>query len=277
MRGRLVPLGALIVLGALATGLVLALVHGPAGGRVAPGRMTTQTRLSPRDPQFGDTVVAVVDVFAGRVDPDGIRSHSSFGPYEVVSRTRSVRGSSVRFVARLRCLEARCVPGGAVKTFRFAPASVTYPGGSVRAGWPPLRVHSRVTRAALATPVVRVPPPAAAPARYRLPPTATGIVLLVLAALLAAGGAFLLLRVALRRIHTERRDPPLERVLAELASCSNGDSGRRRRALEQLARELEPLHDQLSAESRVLAWRSQDPQPEAVSELTDRVRAEVPS
>jgi len=280
---RFVRLGALAVLAALGAGLVFALVHVPAGGHVSPGGrpLTIHAQLAPRDPQFGDTVVATIEVHTGRVDPESVHVHAAFAPYEVVSRTRSVRdiGGSpvVRLVTRLRCLEVQCVPRGAEKTFRFRAAAISFAGGSRVAAWPRLRVHSRLTRAALARPVVRVPPPVAAPARYRLPPTATGIVLLVLAALLGGCGAFLLLRIGLRRARPERRVPPLQRVLAELASCSNGDSGRRRRALEQLARELEPLHDQLSAESRVLAWRSQEPLPEAVSELTDRVRAEVAS
>jgi hypothetical protein len=65
-------------------------------------------------------------------------------------------------------------------------------------------------------------------------------------------------------------------VLSELtASSSNGDSGRRRRALEMLARELEPLDQSLSAESRVLAWGPEEPRPQAISDLTARVRKEV--
>ena len=60
--------------------------------------------------------------------------------------------------------------------------------------------------------------------------------------------------VGLRRLELRRRAPtPLDRALGELATA-NGDSGRRRRALEQLAREIEPIDPGLSAESRVLAW-----------------------
>jgi hypothetical protein len=125
--------------------------------------------------------------------------------------------------------------------------------------------------------VLRVPAPVAAAAEYRVSPTATGYVLLVVAGLLAASGVFLLLRVGLRRVAPARRAvPPLERVLAELAASSaNGDSGRRRRALEELARELEPLDAPLSAESRVLAWGPDEPQADTVSDLASRVRKEV--
>jgi hypothetical protein len=173
------------------------------------------------------------------------------------------------------------VPAGRAKTFHFRPVRVSYEDGSTTrtatSSWPVLQVHSRVTAADVARPVLSVPAPVAAPARYRFSPTAAGWALIVVAVLLAASGAALLLSVGLRRIApTPERVAPLERVLGELAaSCSNGDSGRRRRALEDLARELEPLDEPLSLESRVLAWGPDDPQPAAISDLTTRVRTEV--
>jgi hypothetical protein len=289
MRRRVLQVGALALLAGLAAGLALALLHRPAGGRVdlESRPLTVRGQLSPQDPQFGDTVVATLDVYADpSVDADSIRVRSAFGPYAVASRTRSVRSvggvSVVRVVSRLRCLELACVPPGRVRTFRFGLARISYQRGSaardVLWGWPKLRVHSRVTTADVTAPVLRVPPPVAAPAHYRVSPAATAYVLFVLAGLLGVGGAGLLLSVGLRKIAAPRRRvAPLERVLGELAaSCSNGDSGRRRRALEDLARELEPLDEPLSEESRVLAWGPDDPRPEAISELTDRVRTEVP-
>jgi hypothetical protein len=286
---RLLQLGALALLVALAVGLALALVHRPAAGHVdlAGRSFSIRSQLVPQEPQFGDTVVASIDVSVDptRFDPDSIRVKTDFAPYEVASRSRTVRTvggvSSVHIERRLRCLTLRCVPHGAVRTFLFTPAVISYRQGTAHAdlvrGWPTLRVRSRITAADIAAPVLRVPPPVAAPVQYRLPSGATGYALLVLAGLLAAGGAALLLWVGLRRIAPPlRRVPPLERVLARLAaSCSNGDSGRRRRALEELARELEPLDEPLSIESRVLAWGPADPKPEAVSDLTSRVRTAV--
>ena len=96
--------------------------------------------------------------------------------------------------------------------------------------------------------------------------------------MLALGGAALLLRLWAPRPAGPRRrqGTRLERLLGELAAAAaNGDAGRRRRALESLARELELLDGSLSAESRVLAWAPQDPQPAAISALTGRVRAAV--
>ena len=274
MRRRLLQAGALALLVALGAGLTVALLHSPSQGERGSDPLTVRTQLSPQDPQFGDTVVATLDVFGA---PTDVRVRSNFAPYDVVSRKRSVRTvggqSFVRIVTRLRCLELSCLPRASIKTFRLKPVRIS---GKAHA-WPPLRLHSRITKADSAQPVLRVPTPAAAPARYRVSPTVAGTILLALAGLLAAGGVFLLLRVALRKIAPTRRPlPPLERVLAELAASSaNGDSGRRRRALEELARELEPLDEPLSVESRVLAWGPDDPRPETVSDLATRVRQEV--
>ena len=275
---RVLQIGALVLLASLAVGLVLALVHEPAGRAVQP--FSIRAQLSPREAQFGDTVVATLDVSGGR-DPANIRVRSNFEPYAVTSRSRSVRtdgsGTVVRVVSRLRCLELECVPRKGAKSFLFRPAVVSYQGRTIVSSWPRLRVRSRVTTADVAAPVLRVPPPLAAPVQYRVSPDVTGFGLLALAGLLAAGGAALLLWVGLQRITPPRRRvAPLEQVLRELAaSCANGDSGRRRRALEELASQLEPIDEPLSFESRVLAWGPRDPRPDAISDLTSRVRTAV--
>ena len=102
--------------------------------------------------------------------------------------------------------------------------------------------------------------------------------LLVVALACALGGLALLARAILPSspFTGRRRGTPLERILDELTSGrANGDIGRRRRTLEQLARELEPLDEPLSFESRVLAWAPQEPEPEAISDLAKRVRTAV--
>jgi uncharacterized protein (DUF58 family) len=139
-------------------------------------------------------------------------------------------------------------------------------------------VHTRVSASDVKQPFLRVGPAQPSQTQYRLPPEAIGYTLLALAALLALGGGALALRVAFGAGWVPRRSgaAPLERILRELAGASsNGDSGRRRRALEDLARELEPVNEPLSVESRVLAWAPQDPPPEAIADLTSRVLAEV--
>lgn len=282
-------LAALALLLVLALTLALALRHEPGQTSVHLGDrpVAVERALTPRDPQFGDTVVATIDVFVdpARVDTHTVRVRTSFAPYGVASSRRTVRsvaGVSVTHVVdRLRCLAAVCVPPGDSRTVRFPPVRVSYRNGArpatLVAAWPALRLHSRVAKADLRHPILRVPRPQPAASDYRLPPRATGYTLLALAGLMALGGGALLLRVGLRRRDPARRGaPPLERILGELAAASsNGDSGRRRRALEELARELEPLDEPLSVESRVLAWAPHDPQPDAISELTSRVRTAV--
>jgi hypothetical protein len=282
---RLLPLGALVFLAALVIGLVLALRTSPRGQQARPAEPVSVVQtLSPREPQFGDPVVATVDVVVDprRVDPGSVRVTTGFAPYRVAASSRTTHrdgGTSVtRFESRLRCLDAACVPPGAASTVRFAAVRVSYREGSRRRSlalaWPALHVHSRVTRADLRHPLLHVPPPQVH-ADYRLPPRATGYALLALAALLGVGGCALLLLVALRRLEPRRRAPtPLDRLLRELAT-PNGDSGRRRRALEQLARELEPVDPGLSVESRVLAWGPGDPPPDAVADLAGRAQTAV--
>ena len=249
--------------------------------------MLVQRSLTPRDPQFGDTVVASADVTVDprRVDPRSVTVRSSFGPYSVVSGARTVHSagglSTTHLERRLRCLDVACVPAGDRVALRLPPLRVSYRDGSgehaLAVAWPVLRVHSRVAAADLRHPLLRVPPPQPG-SDYRLPPRPTGLALLALAAVLALGGAALLLRLWAPRPAGPRRrqGTRLERLLGELsAAAANGDAGRRRRALESLARELELLDGSLSAESRVLAWAPQDPQPAAISALTGRVRAAV--
>jgi hypothetical protein len=173
------------------------------------------------------------------------------------------------------------VPPGDSKTFRFAPVRVIDRRGPGRAQvtvqWPTLRVHSRVAASDVQRPFVRVGRPEPGTTGFRLPPEPTGYALLGVAALLALAGGALLLRVGWQYLRARRPSPTtLDRVLGELAAASsNGDSGRRRRALEQLAQELEPLDRLLSAESRVLAWAPRDPEPEAIAALTSRIRTVV--
>jgi len=283
------PIAAVALLIALAAGLAVAALHRPGGTRVSLGTrpVSAQAELSPRDPQFGDTVVATIDVFADphRVDPHSVAVTTGFGPYRVISDSRTVHkvgGVSItHFERRLRCLDAGCVPAGDSMTLHFLPPRVSYRGSAgpetLVVAWPALRVHSRLARTDLRHPMLQVPAAQLAAAHYRLPPRATGYALLSLAALLALGGAALLLGVALRREPADRRTgEPLERILGELGvASSNGDPARRRHALEELARELEPLNEPLSAESRVLAWAPQEPGADAISDLTSRVRTVV--
>lgn len=263
----------LVLAAALAAGFVVAVLHRPGGSatpRLGARPVSVRQTLSPRSAQFGDTVVATTDVLAR----GPVRLSTDFAPYRVVAVTRTVRrsgGVEVTHVEqRLRCLRQACVPAGSSTTVRFAPLRVAYAGGTHTFAWPALRVSSRVGAADVRAAVLQVPSaaPAFHPARSGL-----GWGLLALAGTLAAAGAALLLRLWLPPRRARGREaPPLERALVEAGASVAGDPGRRRRALEALARELEPLDAPLSAESRVLAWAPRDPEPDAIAELTGRVR-----
>lgn len=282
MRAKtILLLVALAVLAALA-GFAVAAFHRPAQStvRVAGRPVVVSREIEPAEPQFGDPVTATIEVVVDerRVDPRLVRIDVRFAPYAVTTSTRSTRradGFSVlRVVDRLDCLDPACLPRHAAATFHFPHLRIAYPGRMLVAAWPPLRAHARVQPADLVHPTLRVDPPRVQ-GSYRLPPRLTGWTLLAVALACLLGGLGLLLRTARPWLRFTRRSSgtALERILAELTSASeNGDSGRRRRTLERLARELEPLDEPLSFESHVLAWAPHDPEPEAISDLAERVR-----
>lgn len=272
---------AALALGAGIAAVVVAVAHRPAQStvRLTGGPIGTRRSLTPAEPQFGDPVAATIEVFVDprRVDPRSVKLDARFAPFTVVSSTRSIRRtgdvSVIRVVDRLDCLDRRCLPKSAAATFRFPRLRVAYPGGTLVAAWPALRVHARVPATDLRHPMLRVGPPLAR-SSYRFPPGLTGWALLVAGLACALGGLALLARAALpgTPLARRRRGTPLERILDELTA---GTNGRSRATLEQLARELEPVDEPLSFESRVLAWAPQEPEPEAVADLAERVRAVV--
>jgi hypothetical protein len=278
---RLWPAAALAVAACLAAVFVVAVVHRPAApAAVLNGPpVAAAAHLTPDEPQFGDAVVATITVAIDthRTDPRSVGVNASFGPFSVIATTRTAhrtgRLETIQIADRLECLVQACVPLSQVAAFRFPRVKVSYEGGSLAVPWPGLQVHSRLTPADLAQPMLRVDPPVARP-RYRLPPAASGWTIIAAAALAALAGLGLVgwaLAPSLRSFR--RRRPPLELALAELAR--GGDEERRRTALERLARELEPVNEPLSSESRILAWAREEPAPEAISDLASRVRSTV--
>jgi hypothetical protein len=273
---------AVLVLGAGLAAFAVAVLHRPAQSavRLAGGPVSTVRSIVPAEPQFGDTVVATIEIFVDprRVDPRSVKLDARFAPFAITSSTRSTTRTGgvtiVRVVDRLDCLGQGCLPKGDAATFRFPRLRVTYPGGTLVSAWPAVRVHARVPAADLQHPMLRVGPPHAHPS-YSLPPSPTGWTLIAVALVGALGGLTLLARATLPSPLFARRSrgTPIERILRELAD--GGMNGRSRSTLEQLARELEPLDEPLSFESRVLAWAPQEPDSEAIADLARRVRAAV--
>jgi len=284
MKTRIaLPLAGLAAAIALVAFAVAAL-HRPAQStiRLGGGPVAARRDIQPAEPQFGDPVVATIEVVVDqrRVDPGSVRIDERFTPYAVTASARSIREtggvSILRVVDRLDCLDPACLPKGAAATFRFPRLRVAYPGGVLVAAWPPLRVHPRAQPADLLHPVLRVEPPQAH-VTYRVPPHLTGWALLALALALALGGLALFVWALLPwlRFARRRHGTSLERILDELTNGSTSGDGGRRRTLEQLARELEPLDETLSFESHVLAWAPHEPEPAAISDLAQRVRMVV--
>ena len=284
-RRRALAIAGLALAAGLAAVFVVAALHGPeqAGVRVAGRPVAALRSLTPTEPQFGDTVVATIELVVDqrRVDPRLVTFDARFTPFSVTSSTRSVRHEAgltiVRVVDRLDCLDRACLPVGAAATFRLPHLQIAYPGGTLSEAWPAVRIHARLQAADLQHALLRVGPAQAHPS-FRLPPAPTGWALLGVAIACALGGLALLLRTALPALALgrSRGGAPLEEILRELANGSaNGDIGRRRRTLEQLARELEPLDAPLAFESRVLAWAPQDPAADAIADLARRVRSAV--
>jgi hypothetical protein len=214
----------------------------------------------------------------------------------------------VRFEMTLRCLTIACVPSriasvlgeqegrGERRTFRFPPARVVYDdpeGGSERhlrrVWWPPLDAISGLSATnpevqgggsfnaftpgaefkSTLTPVVE-------PA-YRLPPPLLATMLFGAAALVLAFPATLIAREFRRRRPQPEDEPevaPRERALRLVDwARRDGDAEARREALETLAYELDATgEDEPAREVRALAWASEDPAPESMAELTERLR-----
>lgn len=273
----------------------------PDGRAIATGRS-----IAPTTHLFADPVAARLEIVVDRtlLDPERIDLEATFGPYEQVGEAELVRKdfrqyTRLRYEFTLRCLTLACVPeevqaevgpGGARgehRTFRLAPARILYddPSGDLppvlrSVAWPPLTSVSRLSVALVQSEFpFRATPTALPAASYRVsPPLLAGA--LVLAAL-----AFLVLPTRLglrwwRRRHppaveeAEHERTPLERaiLLVEWAN-ERPDARDRRKALEQLADELEQGGEtKLAEEAGALAWSRVAPSSEAASALIGRVR-----
>lgn len=254
---------------------------------------------------FGDEVVARLDLIVDRrrLDPEAMRVRPRFHPYERVGGvrvSRTDRGdlTRLRYEARLRCLHLGCIGvrlesaagpretgRGERRTFRFAPARVTYEErGRERllrvVRWPPLEVVSRINAQQIRTrrfvfesnltPLPRV--------TYLLPPPLLALLLLLAAlALLALPATRLRRKLQARRpppIEEEPELPPLERALQLVEWARERANGEdRRRALEVLAVALEDVERPEDAdEVRALAWAPPPPSPEAAAVIVRRIR-----
>ena len=280
-----------VVLGAVAAGFVV-LLSSPA--RVQPTLLdqpiTVKRALSTTTALFGDRIGAEVDVYTDdrAIDPGSVRLRPDFRPYRAVATTvgRSRRGhvSLLRTRISLACLTKVCVPPSTGVILRFRPLRITYrAGASARTrdvSWEPIQLLSRVP----ADPSARVGVVDTAPPldpRFGISPTLLrwlfGLVAAALAlvgAALAVGGLWPPLFSLFRRA---RPLSLLEASLVEVETAARlGDEQARRRVLEQLATRLGELPaPSLEAETRSLAWAETVPEPDALTQLAQQVRASL--
>ena len=275
---------AILVAGALATGLVAAaVVVGAALMRDKAeqpvkllGGVALAAFLEPVAHRFADPVEANVEVV---IDPRRIRSNTvtvatQFDPYTVVSTERreaSSRGvTSLRWRYRLVCLEERCRPSaGRAREFTFPPVRVSFRRsggrpGTLRQEWHPLRSVSRLDAVEASRERFTARQHPLPPVSYRIAPGQLVAVLAAAAALLALlGGALLWWALGppvLARIDRRRfsRLNALQRQLVVLRDAvGRSDPATERKALDALARELRRNGngtEELARGARRLAW-----------------------
>ncbi len=273
----------------------------PPGRAIATGRS-----IAPTTHLFADSVRARLEILVDRelLDPERLDVEATFDPYEQVGETELARRdfrkyTRLRYQFTLRCLTLACVPeevqaevgpGGARgerRTFRLAPVQILYddPSGDfppelLSVTWPPLTSVSRLSVANVQSEFpFRASPEDLPTASYRLPPV------LLAAGLVVAALAFLVQPVRLGRRSWLRRHPPAvmeaepERTPLEHAlllvewAFERPDGADRRKALEQLAEELERVAaSALEEEAVALAWSRAMPSSEAALDLVSRVR-----
>lgn len=272
---------------AVAVALVPLLVH--RGSAVRPQLpLTVAAAVTPREQLFGDRVQADVTVALDprRVDPRTVTIDASFAPYKTVGRARVVREpTSVRLDATLVCLTLACAPGTPQRTIAFARAHVRYRdrGGrthSAEAAWPTLLTASRLTPADRRLSQIRVAGalPAASAA---VDPTLVGRAFVVVAAALLVAAAAELARRRRKPAATVLAPVEVPALLAALATVehlAHESDGKRRSALDRLARELGGAGlAPLVPAARELAWSSSAPSAEPMLHLSTEVQKAVGS
>ena len=267
--GRLIRFAPLAVVAAAAGAAAVFLVGiSKSGGAATSSRLAATATLSPREALFGDPITARVEVRGA--DPRQLRVSVGFGPLDSSRPSVERDGDLVRYTYRLQCLRAACLPVGRRRRFVLPPVRVDDGVHSILAAWPTVLIGSRLTPGDRASPIFRVPQPAAT----TVDPTALGwslaglaVALLVAASLAVAG--WLARRAGGRGFVLG----PLERALQAVAAALRAGPEERRKALDSLALALDGAgHDALADRARTLAWSEPEPAPPVMSEVAAEAR-----
>jgi hypothetical protein len=301
-----VGLLALAIVVTVATVLVAAIGHGEAPSELEGEAIRVSADLSPHTQLFGDTVTArvAIAVDVDRIALGSLRVDGKFGPYQrigaaTVRRSQAGGTGYVVWSARLRCLDAACLPGKTGKRVLFPTARVSYslmrasdtarPARSVTVAWPALLTYSRLDRTQLAALDPRDEPPwrpdfTALPAvSYRASPPMLVWLFYGLGAVLIAASLILVGPLVLREVRRaaarsgapSRRLPPYEQALwlleKDVEDGANVEA--LRKALELVALELGQRGERdLELSARRLAWSPEPPASEDTRALAQSVR-----
>jgi hypothetical protein len=289
--------------GAAVAAGVLAICPAAWAGSSGVPPLRAYVNVQPALHLFGDTVHARLTVLADRrrIDPASVRVAATFAPYELVERPqlREVRGGrfdQLTWSWTLRCLSAKCLPGGSPKkesrVFRFPDAQVgtLRPDGKfdvrLTAAWPGVEVLSRlnpgVARDLRARGVYdwRYSIAPVAPPTFRIRPLLlSALALAVAASLVAAALAVAVLwylGIRPRAATAPRAEgTSLARALSFLTwAHKHGDETLQRKAFERVGDELGVVHTEngLSETAHELAWRPEPPEDAEVQTFARQAR-----
>jgi hypothetical protein len=272
-----------VLIALLAVGsIVLGLRSGAGGTPPSNVKPSARATLSSRTILFGDTVEARLDLVVPRsMAGTSFSGHPNFLPFQIVSRrvARTALGDGlerISLIYGIACLTQRCVGSGPGTKVQFSPASISIPGGTVRATWPTLVEVSRTT--GLKFPVTDGLTAGQVDFPWLHPLDAID------EALAAAGIALVLLlgswlyvrrRVRLRAEAAAKQASMLQILLARVeAGLPEDVLYQQRHALDALAVELRHRHidGSLDVDAERLAWSPEDPDPAEVRALLAEVR-----
>ena len=281
---------ALIAVAAIAAAVTAVLLIGhaaPVHGVPPATALVVRASFDPPAVQFGDRVVARVDVLADRSVLDTSKLHvtEDVAPLTALGAarvSRTVRGRLlvVSYELPTVCVTEQCI----AKQLQLPAARAAAPrrgGGVVRVktAWPVLEIRGRVTAADL----TRSRPPLRSDTSmpsvtYRIAPATLSFLLDLAAALLAAAGVALgawQAAVLLRRKRAFDTRDELERALALVREAETRPPEDRRRAVGLLARLLRQRDERLAGDAGDLAWSEPKPAPEQLAALAERVVREA--
>jgi hypothetical protein len=281
---------ALIAVAAIAAAVAAVLLIGhavPVQGVRPSSALVVRASFEPPAAQFGDRVVARIDVLADRSVLDTSKLHvtEDVAPLTALGAarvSRTVRGQLlvVSYELPAVCVSEQCI----AKRLQLPAARAEAPrhgGGVVRVktAWPLLEIRGRVTAADLAKSRPPLRGDTSMPnVTYRIAPTTLSFLLDLVAALLAAAGVALGAWQAvalLRRRRTSDTRDELERALALVREAETRPPEDRRRAVGLLARLLSRRDERLAGDAGDLAWSEPKPAPEQLAALAERVVRET--